>query len=448
MRMRILDLGMRILYVCAFVSLFSLMIFAQGDGSQQNVLGRAGTFAIVNARIVTVSGAVIENGTVLIQDGKIAGVGTTVQVPKGAETIDGKGLSVYPGMIDAATHMGLSEVPLGGNATVDVAEVGDQNANAKAILGINPNSSHVNVTRIAGITTVLSFPTGGTIAGQAAVINLWGSTQDQMSVVPTFGLVINFPRVAAFGGFRFARVDFNELVRRRDQRLEELKAMFRDAESYARIQDAYNADKTLPAPVTDVRLEAMTPYIRGQKPVIFTAERERDITAVIKFVEQYKLKAIIIGGQEAWKAADGLKKNNIAVIYTNSFNLPVQDDDPYDSLWEAPSKMAQAGIKFAISTGEDGGNVRDLPYQAGMTAAYGLSKDDALKSVTLYPAQILGIADKYGSIETGKLANIVVTTGDILEPRTDVKYLFIDGRLIPLTSRQTELFERFKDRIK
>ncbi len=448
MRLRNWDLGFGILRVLAVVSLLSVLSLAQADGSQQNVLGRAGTFAIINARIVTVSGAVIENGTVLIQDGKIAGVGTSVQVPKGAETIDGKGLSVYPGMIDAATHMGLSEVPLGGASTVDVAEVGDQNANAKAILGINPNSSHVNVTRIAGITTVLSFPTGGTIAGQAAVINLWGSTQDQMSVDPTFGLVINFPRVAAFGGFRFGRVDFNELVRRRDQRLEELKKTFRDAEAYARISDAYKADKTLPAPVTDVRLEAMTPYIRGQKPVIFTAERERDILAVIKFVEEYKLKAIIVGGQEAWKAAAGLKKNNIAVIYTNSFNLPVQDDDAYDSLWEAPSKMAKAGIKFAISTGEDGGNVRDLPYQAGMTAGYGLSKDDALKAVTLYPAEILGIADKYGSIETGKMANIVVATGDLLEPRTDVKYLFINGRMIPLTSRHTELFERFKDRVK
>lgn len=190
----------------------------------------------------------------------------------------------------------------------------------------------------------------------------------------------------------------------------------------------------------------MIPYIRGEKPIIFTAERERDIRGVIKFVEETKVKGIIVGGQEAWKAAEGLKKNNISVIYTNIYALPVRDDDPYDYLLEAPSKMQKAGLLFAISTGEEGGNVRDLPYQAGIAGAFGLSKEDALKSVTLYPAQILGISDKVGSIEQGKIANLVVTDGDLLDPRTNVKHVFINGRLIPLTSRHTELYDAFKDR--
>jgi imidazolonepropionase-like amidohydrolase len=429
-------------------SVFCLLsaVLAQSDGSQQNVLGKAGTFAIVNARIVTVSGAVIENGTVLIQDGKIAAVGANLSVPANAEKIDGKGLSVYPGMIDAGTTLGLAEIPLGANATVDVAEVGDMNANAKAITGINPHSSHVNVTRVNGITTVLSMPVGGTIAGQAAVINLWGATQADMTVVPTFGLVINFPRIATFAGFGQPQLEFGEAVKRRDARLEELKKIFKDAESYGRVRDAYQKDKNLPSPTVDLRLEAMIPYIRGEKPLIFTAERERDIRGVIKFVEDTRVKGIILGGQEAWKAADGLKKNNIAVIYTNIYNLPVRDDDSYDYLFEAPSKLQQAGVRFAISTGNDGAEVRDLPYHAGLAGAYGLSKDEALKSVTLYPAQILGVADRLGSIEQGKIANLVVTDGDLLEPRTNVKYLFINGRLIPLTSRHTELYEQFKDR--
>ena len=349
-------------------------------------------------------------------------------------------------MIDAGTNLGLAEISLGANATMDVAEVGDMNANAKAILGINPHSSHVNVTRVAGVTTVLSMPTGGLIAGQAAVINLWGSTQSDMAVVPTFALIINFPRVSTFGGFGQPQIDFNAAIKRRDDRLETLKKAFKDAEDYGRVKDAYAKDKSLPMPKTDLVLEAMVPYIRGEKPIIFTAERERDINSVIKFVEETRTKGIIIGGQEAWKSAAGLKKNNIAVIFTNMFNLPVRDDDAYDEFFAAPSKLAQNGVRFAISTGDDGGNVRDLPYQAGTAAAFGLSKDDALKSVTLYPAQILGIADKYGSLETGKMANVVVTTGDILDARTDVKYLFINGRLMPLTSRHTELFERFKDR--
>jgi imidazolonepropionase-like amidohydrolase len=424
------------------------VILAQSDGSQQNVLGKAGTFAITGARIVTVSGAVIENGTVVIQNGKIAAVGAAVQIPAGAERIDGKGLSVYPGMIDAGTNMGLSEVSLGGSATVDVAEVGDFNANAKAIVGINPHSSHINVTRVGGVTTVLSMPTGGVVSGQAAVIDLWGATQSDMAVVPAFALVVNFPRVTTGGGFGQAQIDFNEAVRRRDQRLEDLKRLFREADAYGRAREAAAKDTTLPPRATDLKLEAMIPYVRGERPVIFTADRERDVRAVIKFVEETKTKGIVMGGQEAWKAAEGLKKNNIPVVFTGIYDLPVRDDDAYDYLWEAPSKMAQAGVRFSISTGEGGGNVRDLPYQAGLAGAFGLAKDEALRSVTLYPAQILGIADSYGSVEAGKIANLVVTDGDLLEARTNVKYVFIKGRMIPLSSRHTDLFDQFKDRVK
>lgn len=432
------------------ILLLALVSLSQNDGSEQNVTGRPGTFAIVGARIVTVSGGVIENGTVVIQNGRIAAVGPNVSVPSGAEKIDGKGLSVFPGMIDAATNLGLAEIPLGVNASVDVGEIGDMNANARAFIGFNPNSSHVNVTRINGITTVMSYPTGGLVAGRAAVMNLNGSTQDEMAVLPEAGLVINFPRIATFGGFGggFGRqpVDFNEAVKRRDQQIDELKKFFKQADTYGRARDAYSKDKSLPYTPTDIKLEAMVPYVRGERPIFFTAERERDIRSVAKFVAEMKVKGIILGGQEAWKAADDLKRNNIAVIYTNIYNLPVRDDDPYDYLYEAPSKMAQAGVRFAISTGNDGAEVRDLPYHAGLAGSFGLSRDDALKSVTLYPAQILGIDKDYGSIDVGKVANLVVTDGDLLEPRTNVKYLFITGRMIPLTSRHTELFEQYKNR--
>jgi imidazolonepropionase-like amidohydrolase len=427
-----------------------LNVWAQNDGSQQNQTGKAGTFAITNARIVTVSGATIENGTVVIQNGKIAAVGAGVTIPANAERIDGKGLSVFPGMIDASTNLGLAEISGGVPASVDVAETGSMNANAKAYTAVNPHSSHVNVTRVNGITTVLSMPVGGLISGQATVINLNGSTQSEMGVVPNFGLVINFPRISTFGGFGGGfgapPVEFGEAVKRRDTQIEELKKIFKDTENYARAKEAYAKDKTLPYPATNLRLEAMIPYIRGERPILFTAERERDIRGVVKFVEETRVKGVIVGGQEAWKAADGLKKNNIPVIYTNIYNLPVRDDDAYDFLFEAPSKLQQAGVRFAISTGNDGAEVRDLPYHAGLAGAYGLSKEEALKSVTLYPAQILGIANQFGSIETGKTANIVVADGDILEPRTNIKYLFINGRMLPLTSRHTELYESFKDR--
>ena len=439
------------LCLCGAIFLSASGASAQSDGSEQNKTGRAGTFAITNARIVTVSGATIEKGTLIIKDGKIEAVGANVNVPNGAEKIDGTGLSVYPGLVDAGTNLGLAEIEGGAPGTIDVSETGDMNANAKAIIGINPHSSHINVTRINGITTVLSIPQGGVISGQAAVINLNGSTQAEMALVPTFGLVINFPRIATGGGGfnpfgTPTPIDFNEALKRRDGRLDELKKLFRDAENYAKIQEAYAADKSLPAPATDLKMEAMKDYVRGGKPVIFTAERERDIRGAAKFAGEMKIKAIILGGQEAWKAADDLKKNNIAVIFTNIHNLPVRDDDDYDYLFEAPAKMARAGVKFAISTGDNGAMVSELPFQAGLAAAFDLPKDEALKSVTLYPAQILGIADKLGSLETGKIANVVITNGDILEPRTNVKYVFINGRLLPLTSRHTELYDSFKDR--
>jgi len=431
----------------------SISALAQNDGTEQNATGRAGTFAIVGARIVTVSGAVIENGTVVISGGKITAVGANVTVPSGAERIDGKGLSVFPGMIDAGTNMGLAEITLAVAGSVDLVEVGPMNSNTRAIKGIHPHSAHVNVTRVNGITTVLSGPAGGLISGQTALINLNGSTPDEMAVVPVHSLIINFPRIAFGGGGGFGgfggpppAADFNEAVRRRDMQIDELKKIFRDAENYNRAREAAAKDKSLPAVATDLRLEAMAPYIRGERSIIFTAERERDIKAVAKFVGEMKVKGIIAGGQEAWKAADDLKKNNIAVIYTNIYNLPVRDDDTYDYLFEAPSKMAAAGVKFCISTGDTGAEVRDLPYHAGLAGAFGLSKDDALKSVTIYAAEILGVADKMGSIDVGKMANIVVTDGDILDARTNIKYMFIGGRMIPLTSRHTRLFDAFKDR--
>lgn len=437
--------GFLLLAACCSV----MTALAQNDGSQQNVLGKAGTFVIRNARIVTVSGETIENGSVVIRDGKIAAVGASVSAPGGAETIDGKGLSVYPGMIDAGTNMGLSEIPLGVAGSVDTTETTEMNANVKAITGINPHSTHINVTRVNGITSVLSYPNGGIIAGQAAVINLWGSTQSEMALVPTFGLVVNFPRISLFNfNFQTGRqpIEYNEAIRLRDRQLDDLKKIFKDAENYGRIQDAYAKDKTLPYPARDIRREALVSYARGEKPVIFIAERERDIRAAVRFADDIKVKAIIMGGQDAWKAADLLKQKNVSVIYTNIYSLPVQDDDDYDYLFAAPGKMQQAGVKFCISTGNDGPETRDLPYHAGLAAAYGLSPQEALKSVTLYPAQILGIADKVGSIEVGKNANIVVTDGDLLEPRTNIKYLFINGRELPLTSRHTELYDSFKDR--
>jgi imidazolonepropionase-like amidohydrolase len=429
-------------------------VLAQQIGNpttQQGVIPARGTFAIRNARIVTVSGPDIENGTVVIRDGKIEAAGANVSVPAGAQTIDGTGLSVYPGMIDAGTNMGLVEVPQGANGTVDTSEVGDLNPNAKAIIAVNPHSAHIGVTRVEGITTTVTAPTGGLISGQAAVINLLGTAPKEMAVVPQAALVINYPRLGGGGGGGGfgppqQQAITSEALAANERELDRIRKMLRDAEAYGRSQDAYAKDKSLPRPDRNVVLEPLVPYVRGEQPVIFRAEREAEIRGALRFAEEMKLKPIILGGNDAWKVASQLKAKNVPVILTGIFSLPSREDDPYDTLYEQPAKLLQAGVRFCISTGDPGAEVRNLAQYAGMAAAYGLPKADALKSITLYPAQIMNLGDRLGSIEAGKMANLVVTDGDLLEIRTRIRYLFIDGRPVVLSSRHTELNDAFKNR--
>ena len=415
-------------------------------GPAPQEMAAPGTFVIRNARVFTVSGATIENGTVVISQGRITAVGTTATAPAGAQEIDARGLNVYPGLIDAETNLGLAEIESGAPGTIDVAEVGDYNPNAQAWVAVNPHSSHVEVTRVAGVTTVLSMPRGGIVSGQAAVINLSGTTQRELAMVQTAALVIDFPRV---GGFQFGPPQpiSPDAISTRDRRVDELRRLLRDAEAYGKAQDAYARDpKNIPRPETDLILAALVPYVRGERPVMFHADRERDIRAALNFAQEMKLKPVIFGGSDAWKVASLLKERNVPVVVDSIWGLPLREDDPYDTLYENPAKLAAAGVRFAISTGDSGAHVRDLPFQTGMAVSFGLAHDEALKSITLYPAQILGVADRLGSIEVGKIANLVVTDGDILDARTNVRHLFIGGRQIPLVSRHTVLNDAFKDR--
>ncbi|MBC8096151.1 MAG: amidohydrolase family protein [Akkermansiaceae bacterium] len=438
------------------VLLFLLMVTgasAQQIGNPNTQLAVTfprGVYAIRNAHIVTVSGADIDNGTILIRDGKIEALGANVNVPAGAQTIDASGLWVYPGMIDAATSMGLVEVPQGAPGTVDTAEVGELNPNAKAIMAVNPHSAHVAVTRVDGVTSAVSLPVGGLISGQAAVLNLVGTTPMEMAVVPYAALVINYPRTSTGGGGGFfaeqQQTNLTEVITAANRQVEQIRKMLREAEAYGRAQDAYAKDKTLPRPDQNVVMESLVPYVRGERPVIFRAERETDIRGAIRFAEEMKLKPIILGGDDAWKITGLLKEKNVPVILTGILDLPSREDDFYDTLYENASKLQLAGVRFCISSGDTGANVRNLPFYAGMAAAFGLPKAEALKAVTLYPAQIMNVADRLGSIEAGKIANLVITDGDLLETRTHVRYLFIDGRQVPLVSRHTELNDAFKNR--
>jgi imidazolonepropionase-like amidohydrolase len=432
----------------------ALATFASGarltaqTGAPNPAPGPQGTFAIRNARVFPVTGPEIPNGTVVISNGKIQAVGANVAIPAGAQVIDGTGLNVYPGMMDAGTSLGLSEIPQGAASLVDVSEVGSFNPNAQAIYGINPHSAHVGVSRVVGITNVISRPSGGIISGQAALLNLAGWTVPTMTVVPRMAMVIDLPKAGGRGGrgggFGAAAGNAADQARLRTRQLDSLKQVLRDADAYGKAMDAYEKDKSIPRPKHDAVLASLVPAVRGQQLVMFPAERAADIRAAVAFAEEMKLKPVIVGGREAVQVADFLKQKDVAVIYDGVLDLPSSEDDPYDINYAAPGKLAAAGVKFSITSGDCCSEVRNLPSVAGMASAFGLSKADALKAVTLFPAQIFGVSDKLGSLDVGKIANVVVTDGDMLEARTNTKYLFIDGRLVPLDTKHTQLYETFK----
>ena len=411
--------------------------------------GPQGTFVIKGGHIFTVSGAEIPNGSVVISGGKITAVGATVSAPSGATVIDATGLSVYPGMMETGSSLGLAEITEGANATVDNAEVGRFNPNVQAFFGFDPHSAEIGVTRAVGITAIVTAPSGGLIAGSATLMNLAGDTPPAMAVVRNAAMVINLPgggRGGRGGGGAAAATAPAAQATGGRTPLDSIKTMLRDAEAYAKAQDAYAKDKTLPRPAHDVVLAALVPVVRGQMPVIFPADAQSEIREAVAFAEEMKVKPIIVGGRDAWRMADFLKQHDVPVIVRTVQALPTREDDPYDVNYAAPGKLAAAGVRFAIAAGTENPDVRNLPFVAGMAAAFGLSKTDALKSVTLWPAQIFGVGDKLGSIDVGKMANIVITDGDMLEARTNVKYLFIDGRLTPLDTKHTDLYKAFKDR--
>ncbi len=407
-------------------------------------------YVIRNARIVTVTGATIEKGTIVIRDGKIAAVGESVSVPGNAKVIDGTGLSVYPGMFDASTILGLSEVGQGAPGTVDTSELGEYNANMKALTAVNPNSELIPVARSNGVTTVLTCPQGGTIAGQCALINIDGWTPQEMALKAPAAMHLRYP-VVGFGGGRgfgggFGGPPTDAQKQQRDKQVEALKKKFEDAQEYLKAKEAAASDKSLPAHPIDLGLEALIPVIKGEVPIIVTANGEKEIKGAVEFADKFKLRLIINGGDAALKVAPLLKEKNIPVILGAVLDLPETEDAAYDSVYARAAELHKAGVRFAFSSGGNPGDIRLLPYHAGTAAAFGLPKDEALKAITIYPAQIFGVDKLVGSIEVGKVANLIVTDGDPLEFRTKLKYMFINGHQTDLMNKHIRLYEKFKDR--
>ncbi len=405
-------------------------------------LAAAQTHAITNARIVPVSAPAIERATLVIRDGKIAAVGQRVAVPSGANKIDGTGLSVYPGWIDSYSSVGLSEIS-SVRGSVDTAEMGLFNPQAQAWIAVNPHSEMIRTARANGVTAALAAPSGGRISGVASAINLSGNYPNEMTLLPEVGVIINIPSPRQTGrrggGGEGAAAGGEMTAERVATDMAKLKQYLREAKAYAEMKTRLGKSANA---AQDLALEAMVPVMRGERAAIFPAEHFRDIRAAVELAQEFGMKAIIAGGADAWKIADYLKQKNVAVLYTAVHSLPRTPEDPYDAPFAAPEALRRAGVKFAIATGSSA-DVRNLPYNAAMAASYGLERDDALKAITIWPAELLGIADRVGSIEAGKLANLLVCRGDPLDIRTEIKYVFIEGKLVPLESRNSDLYQRF-----
>lgn len=399
--------------------------------------------AIRDARVVSVSGPVLERATVVVRDGRIADVGATAQVPAGARVIDARGLTVYPGLVDADSALGLTEVP-GVPASDDFSELGEFNPQLSAFDAFHVDSAFVAIARLAGVTAAASSPSGGMLPGQAALMSLAGATADEMQIERRAALLLDYPKLLELDAPAFQRrrrpfLDSRPAL----PRLEELKQFLAAARRYAEARSGGAAR----APDIDPRFEALRPVLEGRQTVLIPVDSEIDIRGAVQFAEAEALaRYALLGAADAFKVGRFLADHKVPVILRSPDRLPVREDDPIDIVCRTPAILHEAGVRFAIATRSGSADARGLRHDAGLAAGCGLPPDVALRSVTLEPARILGAADQIGSIETGKRANLVVYDGDILEYGTHLRHLLVDGREVPLRSRHTDLYERYKDR--
>ena len=402
---------------------------------------------ITGATIHPVSGPVIENGRIAFYGGKIALIEKIdaskpgVQPPPGLESIDGRGKHVYPGMIAAYSQIGLREIESLRPST-DINEAGAVTPEARAAMAVNPDSWLFPVTRANGVLLAGTFPASGTIPGRAGVVRLDGWTVEEMTVKNDAGVVVEWPLMRVVRSPFFERSDEDQLKGIRDG-LERIREAFKSAAAYA----------GAPQVKTDLRWEAMRAVFpgsgdkaRAQLPVYVLANDYDQIVAAVELKRQHKLKMVIVGGLDAPRCGQLLSDEGVAVIVTNVIVPPRRDDSAYDENYTLPARLAKVGVRFCIASGDETPHERNLPYAAAMAAAHGLSPDDAIRSVTLSAAEILGVADQYGSLDKDKSATLLITDGNPLEVGTVIERAYIDGRRIDLSTKQSVLAEKYRER--
>ena len=398
--------------------------------------------AIKGATIHLVSGPDIPSGTIVFEQGKITAIGADAAVPADAEVIDGSGKHVYPGFISANTVLGLTEISAA-RATLDIEEPGGINPNALTATSVNPDSELIPVARANGIFTAHVVPEGGLISGQSAVIRMDGWTPQEMTVRAPAALHVRWPDLKLNRDPRAPKSLENQV-----KEIEKAERTIRDAFQIAR--SYWQARKAgVPDLKSDLRWEAMMPVFDATLPLFVHAESLAQMEATLAWAKEAQLKIVLVGGKDAWRVAPQLKESDTAVIIALATALPARRDDAYDSAFANAARLHEAGVRFCLATKgrqSEAAHDRNLPFEAGMAAAFGLPREEALRAVTLYPAQILGLGEQLGSLEAGKAATLMITNGDPLDLPTQIEAAYIDGRRIELTNRQTRLRDKYQEK--
>ena len=421
---------------------YLLLLLSMGSPTgfaDETVPGRAQTapIALVGATVHPIQGPAIEAATIVFDAGKIVAVGKDVEVPANAEVILVDGKHVYPGMFEPHSQLGLKEFD-SIRASIDDSEVGNINPNVQAAVALNPDSSLLPVTRANGVLLALSAPTGGLVSGQAAVIQMDGWTYEDLTLDADAAMVVNWPGPAARGR-RGGRGPATTPAPTTDP-LAEFKKLIEDTRRY-RESRAQQPDQQ---PI-DLRLEAMSKVVAREIPILAAADALPQIESAVAFAVSQNLRLIILGGYDAAECAELLKRHDIPVVITAVHRVPQNRSDAYDASYTLPARLQAAGVRFCISSSgrSETWNTRNLPYHAATAVAFGLDAEQAMRSITLSPAEIYGVADRIGSLEVGKDATLIVTDGSPLEIPTQTEMAFVQGRRIDLSNKHTRLRDKY-----
>ena len=398
-----------------------------------------GVYALTGGTVHPIGSPSVENGVVVIDSGLVISAGRNVEVPRSATVVDVSGLHVYPGIINAASSVAMVEIS-GIAQTNDTGDIARFQPELRTVSAVNPHSEHIGVSLSEGITTAHLVPRRGVIAGRGGLVQLVGWSMPEMLRNGETGLVMDLPSLPGV----IEGDDRGKDIEAHGKAIESIEKFIKKAQHYAKVRDMNGSGVA-----RDIRLDAMIPYVRGEKQVYFRANAYKEILEAIRFSETFALRPVILGGADAWKCADLLKEKDIPVIVTDVLRQPQSEFDLYDMYYANAAKLEKAGVRFCIAFGDSGnvnGSTKQLPIHAGTAVAHGLSEERAIRAITLSAAEILGVADRIGSLEGGKVADVIVTTGTPLQASTRTVAAFVKGQPVELTSIHEKSFEKFTNR--